>query len=378
MLKKLLLTLLGIVIVTPIIGSLVGIKLGQFEAMGEAGASMKMPPTPVNAALVTEMAWQPGISAVGSVIAIQGTTVSAESDGTVREIFYTPGASIKAGAPLLTLDIDIEKAQLHEAKVSAKWAKIAFERAKELSKTKNISVADMDTAETNVSQANARVEYFEALIAKKTLYAPFSGKLGISQIRLGQFLSKGTPIISLQSLDLVYVHFTLPQNKIANIKEGLQVNITIDAYPDQAFSGTISAINPDLDPATRSVRIQATLENPDNFLRPGMFVSVDVQLDRFEKRLFIPATSVLYGPFSNSVFVIESADKEDDSKGLSIRQQPVRLGIKQGDFIEITEGLTQGQQIVSTGTFKLMPQMPVVIDNSLTPDFKMKPTPDNN
>ncbi|MCP5206466.1 MAG: efflux RND transporter periplasmic adaptor subunit [Hahellaceae bacterium] len=380
MFKKILLVLLGIVIVVPIIGSIVGVKLGQFEAMGEAGANMKMPPTPVNSVVVSNIDWVPRIAAIGSVVAIKGTTISAEVEGSVREIFYTPGANVAAGAPLARLDVAIEKAQLHEAEVSAKWARIAFDRAKELSKTKNISIADMDTAETNISQADAKVEYFQALIAKKTFHAPFAGKLGISHITLGQFLSKGAPIISLQSLDPVYVHFSLPQNQFGQVKEGLKVRIGIDAYPGKFFTGQISAIDPGIDPSTRSFRIQATLDNPDHLLRPGMFVSVEVITDVLDRKLFIPATAVLYGPYGDSVFVIEKQPGEgaDSSETLVIRQQLVRLGAKQGDFVAVSEGLAEGVQIVATGAFKLMPQMPVVIDNALLPEFKLTPTPENN
>lgn len=379
MFKKFLLVLLGIVIVVPIIGSIVGIKLGQFEAMGEAGANMKMPPTTVNVMAAKEMDWSPRISAIGTVVAIKGTTISAEVDGTVREILYTPGANVAAGAPLASLDISIEKAQLHEAEVAAKWARIAFNRAKELSKTKNISVADMDTAETNISQADAKVEYFQALISKKTFVAPFAGKLGISQVTLGQFLAKGTPIISLQSLSPIYVHFSLPQNQIGQIKEGLAVRVGLDAYPDQLFEGKISAINPGIDPSTRSFRIQATLDNPAHSLRPGMFVSVDVVAERTERKLFIPAAAVLYSPYGDAVFVIETPSGDShDSSTLSIRQQLVRLGSKQGDFVAVTQGLSAGDQVVATGAFKLMPGMSVVIDNALLPDFKISPTPMNN
>jgi membrane fusion protein (multidrug efflux system) len=380
MFKKILLVLLGIVIVVPIIGSIVGVKLGQFEAMGEAAAKTKMPPTPVNSVVVSNIDWVPRISAVGSVVAIKGTTISAEVEGIVREIFYTPGTSVADGAPLVRLDVAIEKAQLHEAEVSAKWARIAFDRAKELSKTKNISIADMDTAETNISQADAKVEYFQALIAKKTLHAPFAGKLGISQITLGQFLSKGAPVISLQSLDPIYVHFSLPQNQFGQVKEGLRIRITIDAYPGKVFMGQISAIDPGIDPSARSFRIQATLENPNHLLRPGMFVSVEVITEAAERKLFIPATAVLYGPYGDSVYVIEKPVSEaaDESENLVIRQQLVRLGTKQGDYVAVSEGLVEGMQIVATGAFKLMPHMPVVIDNALLPEFKLTPSPENN
>jgi membrane fusion protein (multidrug efflux system) len=325
------------------------------------------------------MDWTPRIAAIGTVVPIKGATISAEVEGTVREIFYTPGASIKEGAPLVKLDAAIEMAQLHEAQVAAKWARIAFDRAKELSKTKNISVADMDTAETNISQADARVEYYQALIAKKTLLAPFSGKLGISQITLGQFLSKGAPVISLQSLDPVYVHFSFPQNQMGQIAEGFPVRVSLDAHPEQVFTGKISAINPGIDPGTRSFLVQATLDNPQFLLRPGMFVGVEVIGNQVKRQLFIPATAVLYGPYGDSVYVIDERKVEgQEAPELFIQPKLVRLGNKQGDFVAVTDGLTAGTKIVATGAFKLMPQMSVVIDNTLLPAFSTTPKPDNN
>ncbi len=375
--KKILLGLIGLILGGGIVAALMMTKFAQFDAMGAAAAKQVYPPTPVNVYEAEEITWTPEIPAVGSVVAIQGTTITAEADGTVRTIYYTPGSAIEKGEPLIALDAEVEFAQLNEAEVAAKWARIAFNRAKELSKTRNISRAEMDTAETNVSQAEARVAYFKAVIAKKTLYAPFSGKLGISQIRVGEFISKGTPIISLQSLSPIYVHFSLPQQGLSAIQEGLAVKVASDTYPDHSFTGTISAINPDIDPATRTVRVQATLRNEDHKLRPGMFVNVRTQLDRSEKRLIIPATAVLYGPYGDSVFVIEKSE-DPASDVLTIKPTLVRLGERKGDFVAVTKGLAAGDQVVSTGSFKLMANMPVVIDNSLAPEFKLTPTPENN
>ncbi|PID42152.1 MAG: efflux transporter periplasmic adaptor subunit [Proteobacteria bacterium] len=379
MLKKILWAILGIVIAIPIVGGIAGIKLSQFEAMREAGANRSRPPTRVNAAIAKEVRWHPHLSAVGTVVPIKGATLTADSDGTIQEILYTPGSEVKAGEELIRFDTDVQKAQLNEAEVTLNRAKIAYKRARELNRTRNISRSDMDTAETNVQQAEARARYFRTVIARKTLRAPFAGKLGISHVSEGQYISRGTPIVSLQSLDPIYVHFSVPQKNLKDIKEGLKIKVTTDAYPDQVFLGRISAIDPEIDPATRSIRVQVTLDNPKQKLRPGMFVSLNISLDRTVNLIFIPATAVLYGSYGNSVFVIEEQQQSDQGQpGLQVRQQLVRLGIKQGDFVAVSDGLEAGTRVVSTGSFKLMPNMPVEIDNSLAPEFKLDPSPSNN
>ncbi len=384
MLKKLLLGLAGVVIVAIIVGGIVGIKLNQFDAMQTAGAQMVMPPTPVNAYTVERVQWQPRISMVGSVKPVQGTVINTEIEGTVREIKFVGGTEVKAGDVLVQFDDQIERAELHEAEVALDWARLTLTRSKELNKTRNISQSELDNAENEVKRTQARLEYFRALIAKKTLRAPFDGSLGIRQISVGEFLNKGTPVVSLQALDPVYVEFSLSQRHLGDLANGLRVQVSTDAYPEQQFVGKISAFNPDIDPHTRNVRVQASLENPDKRLRPGMFVSVDMILARTYQVLFIPAAAVLHGPSGDSVYVIETSAAEngesDDATGSQfvLSQRLVRLGERQGDFVIVKEGLKVGDRIVSTGAFKLAPGMSVVIDNSLAPEFELDPQPKNS
>jgi membrane fusion protein, multidrug efflux system len=355
-------------------------KAMQFMAMGEAGERMMamMPPTPVNAVEVREQDWQPRVSSVGTVTAVQGTVISAEAEGTVREISFEAGSTVKAGDRLVQLDVDIEKAQLRAAEAAAEGARLTFNRAKELIKTQNISQADFNAASVALKQAEAHVDNIQALIARKTLRAPFDGKLGIREISVGQFLQKGSPVVSLHSLDPVYVEFSLPQQRLGETTEGLTVAASSDAHPGRQFTGLISAINPDVDPVTRSVRVQATLPNAEGLLRPGMFVTVEMVLARKEQVLFIPSTAVVHAPFGDSVFLIEEGEPAPDgTKPLVVQQQFVRLGARQGDFVAATEGLQPGQRIVSTGVFKLRPGMGVVIDNTLAPKFTLAPQPDN-
>ncbi len=370
---------LGIIVVLPIVGGIVTVKFLQFRAMGAASAQQVMLPEPVTVVEVREELWRPRVSSVGSVAAVQGTHVSTEVDGTVREIKFEGGSSVNTGDELLKLDADIEQAQLRAAEAAADWARVSFERAKELIKSRLISQAELDSADASLKQANAQVDNIRAVIAKKTVRAPFAGKLGIRRISVGQFLDKGSPVVSLQSLDPVYVEFSLPQQRLGQLAEGLKVAVSSDAYPGQPFEGTITAINPDIDSVTRNVRVQATLANTDGRLRPGMFVAVDMILAQSEKVLFIPAAAILHAPFGDSVFVIEPGEEAlpDGTWPLVARQRLVRLGARQGDFVIATEGVARGERIVSTGAFKLRPGTHVVIDNTLAPRFTFAPNPEN-
>jgi membrane fusion protein, multidrug efflux system len=371
--------ILGILIALVVAGAIVATKIMQFKTMGAAAARQVIPPQPVNVAEAREEQWRPRLSAVGSVTAVQGTVVSTEVEGIVREIKFQAGALVNAGDELVQLDVEIQQAQLRAAEAAAEWARVSFKRAKELIPSGSVSRADLDSADSNLKQADAQVDNLRAVIGKKTVRAPFAGKLGIRRISVGQFLDKGSPVVSLQSLAPVFVEFSLPQQRLGDLTEGLTVVVSSDAYPGQQFEGKITAINPDIDSATRNVRIQATLANAEGRLRPGMFISVDVVMARSEKVLFIPATAVVHGPFGDSVFTVEEGKVEANGlKPLMAQQRLVRLGVRQGDFVVATEGVKAGERIVSTGVFKLRPGMRVVVDNTLAPHFALAPKPRNN
>jgi membrane fusion protein, multidrug efflux system len=377
-LRRLRSAVLGILIVVPIVGGIVGIKVLQSRAMAVSNAERVMPPEPVNVSEVREEEWQPRVSAVGSVMAVQGTIIRTEAEGVVREIKFEAGTMVNAGDQLVQLDIEVEHAQLRAAEAAAEWARISLRRAKDLIASRTISAEQLDSADTNLKQASAQADNIRAIIARKSVRAPFAGKLGIRRISIGQFLEKGSQVVSLQSLDPVYVEFSLPQQRLGDLSEGLKVVVSSDAYQNQQFEGTVTAINPDIDPATRNVRVQATLANADRRLRPGMFVSVDLILARSEKVLLIPSAAVLNAPFGDSVFVIEEGQAgPDGTKPLVAQQRFVRLGARQGDFVAVTDGVKAGERVVSTGVFKLMPGMPVVIDNTLAPKFTLTPKPGN-
>lgn len=369
--------LLGLLIIAPIGGGLFMIKMNQFSAMGEAAAGMVAPPTPVNSWTVESASWVEQLHAVGSVRAIQGAIISTEADGIVREITFKPGSSVQAGQVLLKLDQDSERAQLREATSAADLAELTAKRARNLARSRNISQGELDSAESGLQRAQAQVDYIRTLIERRTVRAPFDGELGIRQVSIGEYLPKGAPVVSLQALDPVFVEFSVPQRHLAALADGLQLVVTTDAWPGQQFDGVISALNPQIDPATRNVRVQATLPNPERRLRPGMFVNVTIRLASARDVLPVPSTALIHGPSGDTVFVIGEESTEGGGSRLSVTEKRVRTGGRRGDFVDIVEGLSAGEQVVSTGPFKLRTGMPVVIDNSLAPDFQLQPRPDN-
>jgi membrane fusion protein, multidrug efflux system len=364
--------ILVVVVLLAIGGSLAGIKALQIRAMIDAGEQMVLPPEIVAAAEVQPDSWQPVLRAVGSVAAVQGVMISNELPGIVRVLSIESGATVEEGAVLVQLDASTERAELQSAEASLSLARANLQRSRDLRGNNTISQAELEAAEAGAMQAEAEVERLRSLVDKRTIRAPFTGQLGIRQINQGQFLAAGAPIVSLQALDPVYVDFTLPQQRLAELATGLTVRVTADSFPGEIFEGIITAINPDLAIATRSVRLRATLENPDSRLRPGLFVSVEVLLDGRDDVLVIPATAVIFAPYGNSVFVVEP---DDAAGGLKARQQFVRLGRTRGDFVTVAEGLTVGQSVVSIGAFKLRNGVAVEIDNSLAPAPSLNPRP---
>lgn len=357
---------------------LAGIKALQIVTMIKAGKATVPPPTTVTSAIVKQADWQPTVAAVGSVSPVQGATISAELAGRVSEIDFESGAKVEKGQPLLKLDVAAEEAQLRSAKADLELMKSELDRAQNLSKDNVISKAELDTARAKFDASKAAVDNMQATIDKKAIRAPFAGVAGIRYVNPGQMVAVGDKLVSLQTLDNVFVDFSLPQNNLSKVAVGLEVNVTTDAVPGRKFKGTLTAINSSVDPATRSVQVQATLENKDHALRPGMFAKVEVLLPQKISTLFIPATAVSYAPFGDSVYVIEKKQNKETKKDeLVLRQQFIRLGESRGDFVAVTEGLKKGQEVVGTGAFKLRNGLNVVVDNKLAPKPQLAPTPGN-
>jgi membrane fusion protein (multidrug efflux system) len=361
-----------------IAGPLMLIKMSQFKVMGAAGAAMVMPPTTVTATPVTEENWTNHLVVTGSLAPVQGVTVGAEVPGKIVKIAFEPGSAVPAGALLVQLDISTEEAQLRAAEATAALARANLARARELNASKTNSLAELDAAEAQAAQAAAQADSLKAVIAKKTIRAPFAGRLGLRLVNLGQILRDGDAITTLQTLDPIFVNFSLPQQQLARVAPGNQVRVTSDAAAGQVFDGKITAINPEVDAATRNIRLQATIANAGEKLRAGMFASVEVMLPTSNRVLVIPATAVLYAPYGDSVFVVD--EKKDEKSGAMqrvLRQQFVRLGPTRGDFVTVVDGLKAGETIVTSGVFKLRAGMPVAIDNTLAPKPQLAPKPAN-
>ncbi len=353
---------------------IVGIKGLQMWTMISAGKKMVPPPTTVTSVDVKQADWQPMLSAVGSISPVQGAMISAELAGTVAEINFQSGSLVKKGEVLLKLDASAEEAQLRSAAADAELAKNDLDRARGLSERKVISVAEFDAAQSKYTQKKGAVENMQSIIDKKQIRAPFDGTAGIRAVNPGQMVKVGDPLVSLQALGQVFVDFSLPQQQLADVKTGLTVKVTTDAVPDREFEGTLTAVNSSIDPATRNVSLQATLDNQDN--ASGMFGRVKVLLPQKHPTLFIPATAVSYAPYGNSVFVIEKkSDEKTKQENLILRQQFIRTGETRGDFVAVTDGLKANEQVVSSGVFKLRNGMNVVVDNKLAPKSEIAPKP---
>jgi len=372
MARKVALTVLALVVVILVLG---GIKGLQISALMAQGKSFVPPPESVSVGTVKEDHWQPVLAAIGSLEAVQGVTVSAEVPGVVRHIAFESGATVRRGALLVQLDTATEKAEFAAADAQAELGAANLQRTGRLLQVGAKSAADLDSAKAAARAADAQTQSIRSAIAKKTIRAPFSGRLGTRQVNLGGFVANGAPIVSLQSFDPIYVDFTLPQRMLSKLAVGQDVEVTTDAFAGKRFAGQVTTINPELDAATRNVGLQATLPNADGQLRPGMFVETHVVLPERQRVLTVPATAVIYAPYGDSVFVVEHKQIKGRRKPADVvRQQFVRLGETRGDIVSIVSGLKPGQRVVTSGAFKLRPGMEVAIQGS-GPDAKLDPKP---
>ena len=339
---------------------LVGIKVMQIAKM--VSSPMQMPATTVTSAPVKEEDWPPKLSAVGAVSAVQGAILSTDLAGTVAEVKFESGGEAKKGDVLVKLVASQEEADLELARND-------LARARDLAARKVISKAELDAAESKFKQK-------EGVVQHKEVRAPFDGQLGIRQVNVGQMIKEGQQVVALTALNPVYVDFALPQQEMSKLSPGFEVGVHTDAVPGREFKGKLTAINSMVDTVTRNVTLQATLENPDHALRPGMFGKVEVTLPEKHKILVVPGSAISYAPFGDSVFVIEKKkDPKTGKESQAIRQQFVRVGEARGDFVSIVDGLKPNETIVSTGVFKLRNGMPVTIDNALAPKPQVNPTP---
>jgi membrane fusion protein, multidrug efflux system len=374
-----------------VIGGLAGLKAAQISTLiksGEEGAKMGPPPESVGTAKTGKADWEETIDAVGSVASAKGVTVTTEVPGTVKKIAFESGDMVKAGEVLVELESSIEQAQLASAVAELDLARMTAERSKALAERGSLAKAALDQDRAMLDAATARVAGLRAQVGKKVVRAPFSGRLGIRSIDLGQYLTPGTPIATLESIDESFVDFSVPQQRLADVKEGAPVRITLgsdDESKRSVIDGTITAIDPSVDVSTRSVQLRARVPDDKAVLRPGMFVDVAVVLPKNQPVVTAPTTAIVHAPYGDSVFVVE--DKKADSPGMAktpdgkpvkvVRQQFVRTGRQRGDFTAIVEGVKEGQELVTVGAFKLRNGAPIVVTDQAVLDPKLNPRPEN-
>ncbi len=367
----------GVFIVIAVFMVIAGVKVHQFIVMAAAQKAAPLPVSTIAAAAATKETWQETLPAIGSVNAVQGVMVSPEISGMVSEIDFESGATVKKGDLLIRLDTSSEKAQLRAAQAQVNLAQLNADRSHKLGQDKTISQSELDASDATLQQNQANADAISSIIDKKTIRAPFDGKLGIRLVNLGQEMDVGRAIVSLQSLSPVYVDFSLPQQEISHLSPGLKVIATSDAYPGTNFTGELIAINPDLDITTRSVQLRAKFENADELLRPGMFVRAEVELPVSEPVLVIPTTAVLRAPYGDAVFLIMNAKDAGVTNlpptQLVAQQKFIRTGRMRGDFTAVESGLQPGDRVVTAGLFKLHNGDPIDINNTNAPQPVLSP-----
>jgi membrane fusion protein, multidrug efflux system len=359
---------LGFVKFTQIQGFIQLAKSGAFEP----------PPTAVTTEVAKQSAWRPTLEAVGSIAAVNGVTVSTDLAGIVREIAFESGNKVRAGDLIVRLDTTQEEAQLHQAEAQRDWAAITLKRDKDLVEKHAISQSDYDNAEASYRQSQAAVDQFKALIARKTLRAAFDGVAGIRQVNLGQYLKEGDPVVTLQSFDPIYANFMLPQQDLSKLVVGQPVTLRVDAYGDRSFNGVITAINSLVDQATRNVQVQATLANRDALLRPGMFAKVSVLMSDMKDVIAIPATAIHYAPYGDSIFVVSEMKDQTGKNFKAVKEQFVKVGQSRGDMISVVSGLKPGEEVVTSGVFRLKSGAHIVVNNQIKPESELAPTPSDS
>ncbi len=369
------------------------LALGKFLQIRKLIASIPKPqPQTVSTIVVQKLQWQPQLKAVGTLNPARGADLASEVAGLVRSVHFKSGQDVAAGALLVQLNADADVAQLHALQATADQAAIALKRDQAQLAVQAVSQAQVDADTNNLKAARAQVDQQAATVDKKAIRAPFAGRLGITTLQPGQYVNAGTTLVTLQTLDPIYVNFNLPQQQLNGLAVGQVVNLSVDAFPGQTYNGKINAINPVVDPSTRNVQVQATIPNPKRNLLPGMFANVRIDVGAAEERLTLPQAAITYNPYGSTVFVVEKA-KADQAKSeksqskagqaaapaggeqLVARQVFVETGPTRGDQISIIKGLEAGEQVVTSGQLKLKNGTPVVVDNRVEPTNNPNPTP---
>ena len=354
------------------------VKFKQIQTAIAQGAAFQPPPEAVTTVIAEQARWPSTLNAIGTMAAVRGVTVSADLAGIVDDILFESGQPVREGQMLVVLDTRQEQAQMAAAEAQRVLARLNFNRMQELLDQKVVSKAEYDSATAESRQAEARVGEIRAAIERKTIRAPFTGILGIRQVNKGQYLAGGDPVVPLQSLNPIYVNFGVPQQAIGQVHVGRDVRLTAENAANAVFAGRVTAIDSIVDQTTRNVQVQATLPNADGKLRPGMFVQTQIALGADQHVIALPASAISYAPYGDSVFVV--ADMKDD-KGHSyrgVRQQFVKLGPARGDQIAVVSGINPGDEVVTSGVFKLRNGAAVQINNTVKPGNNPAARPENS
>jgi len=376
MMKRMLLMLAAM---TVIIAGLGFVKFQQIQTAIAEGASFQPPPEAVTTIVAQQTEWPETLQAIGSVAAVQGVIVSADLAGTVDRITFDSGKSVQQGEVLVQLDTRQERAQLAAAEAQRDLARVNFDRMEGLLKENVISRAEFDGATAENKQTEARVGEIRAAIERKTIRAPFSGILGLRQVNLGQYLSSGDPIVQLQALNPIYVNFGVPQHATAQIRVGRDVRITGEDVAGTEFHGRVTAVDSIVNEQTRNIQIQATLANPEGRLRPGMFVQAAVGVGGGRSLVALPATAISYAPYGDSIFIVDNNTKGPNGatyKG--VRQQFVKVEGARGDQVGVVSGVKPGDEVVTSGVFKLRNGAAVLVNNTVKVPNDPAPTPADN
>ena len=365
-----------IVGVLALIAVIVGIKV--LLVMRMIHAMPKPAPSVVSTAKASSQAWQPTLSAVGSLRAANGADLATEVAGLVTAVALKSGQDVTQGQLLVQLRDGDEAAQLQQLQANAQLSKITYDRARKQLGAQAISQAGYDTAAADYKARQAAVAQQTVVVAKKQLRAPFTGRAGIITISPGDYLSAGTPIVTVQQLDPLLVDFNVPQSELGRLKVGQAVNLTLDAYAGRRFSGTLSAISPKVDAGTRNVQVEATVPNHDHTLTPGMFAKVGVDVGSEQPRLTLPQAAIVYNPYGDTVYVVQPAKGKDDQgkpNPPTVQQAFVTVGETRGDQVAIVKGISAGTEVVTSGQIKLKNGAPIKVDNSVQPADAAHPTP---
>lgn len=373
--KRMLLMLAAVGIV---VATIAAVKARQIQSAMKQNANFQPPPEAVTTVIAKKEAWPTTWDAIGSVAAVSGVTVSADLPGIVHSIEFESGQSVAAGAVLVRLDMKQEEAQLASAEAARALAALNTKRAKDLVAQGIQAQSDLDTLASQQTQAEARVGELKATIARKTIRAPFAGVLGIRQVNLGQYLEAGAPIVPLQAIRPVYVNFAVPQQESGDLRPGALIHAVAEGVHPVQADGRITALDSVVNETTRNVNIQATFANTDGKLKPGMFVKAKIGLGQGNAAITIPASAINYAPYGDSVFVVEDVKGPKGNTYLGVRQQFVKLGPSRGDQVAILTGLKDGEQIVTSGVFKLRPGAAVQVNNKVQPGNNPAPKPEDS